>query len=48
MDDLCGRCDEYLCEDGTDAKVMTSDLIVIDVCHTCQRSDDNLILSDES
>ena len=40
MANLCKRCDEYLCDDGTDVKVMTSDLEVIDVCDMCQRPDD--------
>ena len=48
MENLCNRCDEYLCEDGTDVKVFTSDLREIDVCHTCQRPDDILISSDDS
>ena len=48
MDNLCNRCDEFLCEDGTDAKVLTSDLREIDVCHMCQRPDDIVISSHDS
>jgi len=40
MENLCKRCGEALCEDGTDVKVMTSDLEVIVVCDMCQRPDD--------